>query len=142
MVKWKDSGSFRLTKMQWVLMEKQSNSSGKFHKIFIVVYSSRNPTRLERRNSQSEEFKDQIIFMSMFNDIEWKTNDENCISNAGNVKNHAMRFSQGHSWVQGRMRSGMEILLTVRKETGILQPTNWCNDSNKLVILCTKVSVP
>ena len=34
--------------------------------------------------------------MSMFNDIEWKTNDENCMSNAEKVKNDAMRFSQGH----------------------------------------------
>ena len=31
-----------------------------------------------KNNIQPEEFKDQIIFMSMFNDIEWKTNDENC----------------------------------------------------------------
>ena len=26
---------------------------------------------LERRNNQPEEFKDRIIFMSMFDDIEW-----------------------------------------------------------------------
>ena len=34
--------------------------------------------------------------MSMFNDIEWNTNDENCVSNAEELKNYAMRFSQGH----------------------------------------------
>ena len=36
---------------------------------------------LEKREIQPEEFKDGIIFMSMFNDIEWKTKDKNCISN-------------------------------------------------------------
>ena len=34
--------------------------------------------------------------MSMFNDIVWHTNDENCVSNAEKVKNYAMRFSKGH----------------------------------------------
>ena len=34
--------------------------------------------------------------MSMFNDIEWKKNDENCISNAENVMNYAKRFLPGH----------------------------------------------
>ena len=95
---------------------------------------------LGRRNIQPGELKDRIIFMPMFSDIEWKTNDENCISNAEKVKNYAMRFSQkniGHSWVQGRERSGMEILVTLKKENGILQPTKWYSDSKKLVILCS-----
>ena len=51
---------------------------------------------LETKNIQPEDVKDRIIFMSMFNDIEWKTNDENCISNAVKTKNYAMRFLQGH----------------------------------------------
>ena len=33
--------------------------------------------------------------MSMFNDMVWKKNDENCISNAEKIKNYAMKFSQG-----------------------------------------------
>ena len=37
---------------------------------------------LEKRKIQPEEFTDRIIFMSMFNDIVWNTNDENCVSNA------------------------------------------------------------
>ena len=32
----------------------------------------------------------------MFNDIEWRKNDENCISNAEKVKNYAKRFRPGH----------------------------------------------
>ena len=51
---------------------------------------------LEKRKIQPEEFKDRLIFMSMLNDIEWETNNENCISNAEKVKNYAMRVSQGH----------------------------------------------
>ena len=51
---------------------------------------------LEKRKIQPEEFTDRIISMSMLNDIEWKSNDENCISNAEKVKNYAMKFSQGH----------------------------------------------
>ena len=34
--------------------------------------------------------------MSMFNDILWKTDGENCISNAEKVRNYAMKFLQGH----------------------------------------------
>ena len=51
---------------------------------------------LERKNVEPENFKDRIIFMFMFNDIEWKKNDENCISNAEKVKNYSKRFPPGH----------------------------------------------
>ena len=44
----------------------------------------------------------------------------------------------GHSWVQGRKRSGIEVLLTLKKGNGMVQPTRWCNDSKKLVILYSK----
>ena len=37
---------------------------------------------LVTKNIMPEDFKDRIIFMSTFNDIEWKKNDEKCISNA------------------------------------------------------------
>ena len=51
---------------------------------------------LEEKNIQPENFEDRIIFMSMFNDILWKTDDENCISNAEKVKNYAKKFLPGH----------------------------------------------
>ena len=41
----------------------------------------------------------------------------------------------------GRKKRGMEVLLTLRKENGNLQPTTWYSDSKKLVILCSKASV-
>ena len=45
-----------------------------------------------------KKFTDRIIFMSMFNDIEWtkKRNDVICSSNSEKVKEYAKRFSQGH----------------------------------------------
>ena len=53
---------------------------------------------LQDRNLEPEDFEDQIIFMSMFNDIEWtkKGNSERCISNSEQVKKYAKRFSRGH----------------------------------------------
>ena len=104
---------------------------------------------LEKENIQLENFSDRIIFMSMFNDIEWKTNDENCISNAEKVKNYALRYSQGHwtflspgseerSWSKKRRKVQfiwMEILwtrnscfkqfvLSISSIYGAV--TNWC----------------
>ena len=40
----------------------------------------------------------RIIFVSMFNDIDWtrRENSEKCISNSEQVKNYAERFSRGH----------------------------------------------
>ena len=51
---------------------------------------------LETKNIKPEDFMDQIIFMSVFNDIEWKKNDEDCISNAEEIRNYAMKFLLGH----------------------------------------------
>ena len=34
--------------------------------------------------------------MSLFNDIDWRKIDENCISSAVKVKSYAMKFSQRH----------------------------------------------
>ena len=48
-----------------------------------------------------ENFKDLSIFMSMFNDIEWRKNDENCFSNAEKVKNYSNRFLEGHGTFLG-----------------------------------------
>ena len=99
---------------------------------------------VERKDIQPEEFKDRIIFMSMFNDIDWKKNDENCISITEKVKNCTSKFSQGQ-WTFFGFWVGREVVwkffLRSKKETGILQPTKWYSGSKKLVILCSKASV-
>ena len=78
-------------------MEKQLNSSGIFPRIFVIEDSSGDPTRFGK-NIKPEEFTDRVIFMSMFNDIDWsrRGNDEISISNAEKVKYYAKRFLQGH----------------------------------------------
>ena len=86
---------FVFTNMQWESMEKQSNRVETCPWIFVIGCSSRNPTK-EKRKIQPEDFKDRIIFMSMFNGIEWKKNDENSMSNAEKVENYEMRFLQRH----------------------------------------------
>ena len=89
---------------------------------------------MERENMELENFKDQIILMSMSNDIEWKKNDENCISNAEKV-NHSKRLLPGH-WIllcpgsEKRWGTGTPMM-----DSGTVQPTKWCGNSKKLVIL-------
>ena len=51
---------------------------------------------LEPKNIKPEDFKDWTIFMTMFDDNAWTKNDENCISNADEVRNYAMKFLPGH----------------------------------------------
>ena len=78
---------------------------------------------MERKNSEPENFfKDRIIFMSMFSGIEWKKNDENCISNAEKVKDYSKRFLPGH-WtflVQVRNKNGTVAHMM---DKGTVQPT-------------------
>ena len=57
---------------------------------------------LAEKNIKPENSKDGIIFMYMFNDILWKSDDQECISNAEKVKNYAKRFQPGHWTFLGR----------------------------------------
>ena len=43
-----------------------------------------------------EELEGRIIFMSMFNEIEWKENDTECIHNSIQDSKYARRFLRGH----------------------------------------------
>ena len=54
---------------------------------------------LQKRTIEPEKFTDRIIFMTMFNDIDWtrKGNGEICISNSEKVKMYAKKVSEGHS---------------------------------------------
>ena len=91
--------------------------------IFVISYSSRDPKNLARKNIKPEMFTDRIIFMSMFNDIDWtqRGNDEICSSNAEKVKD----YGSEKKWYQN----------------GAPQPTKWYSDSKKPVISCSKASV-
>ena len=106
-------------------------------RIFIIVYSSRNPNKIWRKNI----FKDRIIFMSM------TLYGTRMMRNVFRMhkKSRLTRWDSqkdiGYSWVEARKKRGMEVLTTLRKENGIAQPTKWCDESKKLVVLYEKVGV-
>ena len=67
---------------------------------------------MQNKNIPPEKFEDRIIFMSMFNGLLWKKHDQNCISNAEQVKDYVKKFKSGH-WTFLGPGSG----------------TRWCGDS-------------
>ena len=97
-----------------------------------------------RKNMQPEKFKDRIIFMSMLMTLIGKRMMRIIfrMPRKSRITRWTSRRDIGHFWVQGRKTSGVEVLLLLKKEQWILQPTKWYSDSKKLVILCSKVSVP
>ena len=61
-----------IPRTQLVLMEEQLNSSGKFSGFTTLTILMEIQKDLERKNIEPDNFKDRIIFMSLFNDIELK----------------------------------------------------------------------
>ena len=106
------------------------NDSQGFHR-------TKTQKELEKKNLELENFKDRVMFMSMFSDIEWKKDDENCISNVEKVKNFAKRFLPGH-WIS-ESRVGKDGTATLTVDNGTAKPTKWCSNSEKLVILYLKL---
>ena len=53
---------------------------------------------LSKKKIEPEQFTDRIIFMPMFNDIEWSRRniEEACTSKSQTIKLYAKRFSRGH----------------------------------------------
>ena len=83
----------------------------KFQRIYSIDYSSGDSET--KTSHQRSSFEDRIIFMSMFNDTIWRKHDQNCISNAEQVKDYVMKFKPGHWTFLG---PGSE--------------TRWCGDSH------------
>ena len=55
--------------------------------------------KVTTRGIRPEECEDRIIFMSMFNDIDWSKGRENfnvCFANSLQVGDNAKRFQKGH----------------------------------------------
>ena len=77
---------------------------------------------LSKMSKQSEEFTGRIIFMSMFNDISWrsKDNEQESELSAKLVSIYARRFSPGRwSFVgPGSERSGILLMKANHKENG------------------------
>ena len=117
-VKWKNSRCILLTKSYQESMEKQLNSSGQnvpgFSSLQIIEEIQRD---LERKSIDPDEFTDRIIFMSMFNDIDWTKKRHDEIWNAEKVKDYKIRFLQGHWTLLGpRKRSCMVNPRTLQME--------------------------
>ena len=77
------------------------------------------------RQTRPEELEDRIIFMSMFNDIDWtkKGNYNECFSNNEKVRDFAkkdLRWDIGLFSVLVKKKNGMERTVTNLKDTGIL----------------------
>ena len=81
-------------KMQWESMEKQLDPSGKKSQIFqYCPFFKRSRKPWYRRTPNR---RNRIIFVTMCNDILWKSDDRNCISNAEKVNDYAKQFLPGH----------------------------------------------
>ena len=78
---------------------------------------------LSKLSEKPEEFTGRIIFMSMFNDISWGSQDseQECELSANLVSIYARRFSPGRWSFLGpgsEKRSGILLVKTVHKEKG------------------------
>ena len=90
-VKCKNSKCPFLIENCWEPMEKQLNSSVIFSQDFRHCRFFRRSTMI----CEKETLTDRIIFMSMFNDIDWTNMDGICVPNSENVKDYAKKFLQG-----------------------------------------------
>ena len=80
-------------------MENQLSSSGIFSQDLKTLQILQKIQRdLNVRQTNPEQFEGRILFMSMFNDIDWtqKGNSSDCLSNSEKIKKHATRFPRGH----------------------------------------------
>ena len=112
----------------------------KIPRIFIFVYSSRDPERPGEKEHpapgvQGPNHLPVIVQWHCVESKWWELFFRMPIESR--ITRWNSRTDIEHSWVQGRKRSCL-----LKKENGILQPTKWYSDSKKLVILCSKVSVP
>ena len=54
-------------------------------------------TMISELKCELEHFKEMIIFMSMYDDTDWRNEEtENCSANAHRVTEYARRFTRGH----------------------------------------------
>ena len=89
---------------------------------FITLQHCNKVQEFMSKVSDLSEFKGPILFMSVFNDISWgsEDNEQECESSANLVSISARRFSPGR-WCflgPGSEKSGILLLLTDHKENG------------------------
>ena len=97
---WVGSRVHHNTELWTQLMVSRWNSSGMFPRIHHIKALQQSPRVHVKMSDPSEEFKGRIIFMSMFNDISWRSedNEQECNANADLVSIFARRFPPGRWW--------------------------------------------
>ena len=85
---------------------------------------------LQEQSIELENIEDRIMFMPMFNDIDWtrRGNSEQCISNSDQVKNYAKKFTQEH-WTFLRLGSEKKWY----GKPKFLPEGNWQDTANMMV---------
>ena len=144
-----DSGCIRLTKMQWVSMEKQLNLSGKISQGFrhcLFLKKSNKTWRSGRSSQRSSQTGSSSCQCSM---IWYGKRMMRIVFRMPKKSRMTPRSSYqdiGRFWVQDRKRSGLAIptitrTVALHRQTVELPPTRWYSDSKILVILSSKVPV-
>ena len=140
--KWKISKGMLRTKTQWVLTEKQLNSSGKSFQDFrhCPFLKKSNKTwrngRSNQRSSQIGSSSCQCLMTFCGNQM-----IRICLSNAEEVKNYAKKFLPRY-WTFLDPGSEERWFVDSHDQKGqweIAQPTKWYSDSKKLIILFSNV---
>ena len=114
-----------------------------FLRIHISWDSWRDPERSES-STNPEQFEGRILFMSMFNDIDWTKNwnSLHCILNSKEVRDHAKRFQLGQkSFLAAGNEEKWYGTLVSRKENETMKPRRWLSTSNKVVVPYSEVQV-
>ena len=121
---WRGSKVHRNTETWTELMVSQWNSSGTFSQDSPHCTSAtKSKEFLSKMSEEPEEFTGRIIFMSMFNDISWgsQDNEQECELSASLVSIYARRFSPGRWSFLGpgsEKRSGIPLMTANHKENG------------------------
>ncbi len=112
-------------------MESRSNSRGKYSQDSVPWTSSKTFKKLTEPQCELEQFKDRIIFMSMYNDIVWweQRNTEKWEKSV-TVANFTRRFRLSVD----QRRNGTELALINQTEIGTKLLNKWCSTLQKAVI--------
>ena len=126
---WRGSRFHHNTELWTRLTESRWNSSGIFSQDSPHCSSAtKSKNSCPKTSDQPEEFKGRIIFMSMFNDISWgsQDNEEECESTANFVSKNAWRFSPGRWSFFGPGSEKKCILLMIANHKGNgTESLNW-----------------
>ena len=107
--------------------------------------SPQDQKKTPKLNFEPGNFEERIIFMSMFNDIDWTKEaiqkDAFQILNTSRITRRDSREDTGHSLAPAMKRSGTELSTKHLKDTRIPSPQRWWDVSKKLVTQYPRASV-